>query len=205
MRPLVVVLVTLLLAAACSGSPATQPPTSAPTSAPTVSASTPGTVPSSAPIATSAPSATTQATANVQPTAPAIVIQGSAVTINPDALAALVFVPPAAGSADPFYHIHTTPAVDGFFLSIEAYTLYGPKWTGQLGTFAIDCSPAGTGICVHFDPDGPGAQPDLGKDFKVTGEIAFTVLSATAFDVTLRNITFSNGTTIAGPFRLRSR
>jgi len=117
----------------------------------------------------------------------------------------LILVPPASGSSDPFYHIHTTPAVDGFFLSIEAYTVYGPKWTGQLGVFAIDCTQTGTGICVHFDPDGSGPMPDLGKDFKVSGEITFTALSTTAFDVTLRNVKFSNGTTIAGPLRLASR
>ena len=126
------------------------------------------------------------------------------VTIDPAALAPLYYAPPVAGSSDPFYHIHTTPDIDGFFLSIEAYTVYGTDWTGELGTFDIDCSASGTGICVHFDPDGPGPMPDLGADFAVTGQVTFTVLEQDAFDVTLTDVLFSDGTIIPGPLNLTS-
>ena len=115
------------------------------------------------------------------------------------------FSPPRAGSADPFYFIHTDPAADGFFLSIEAYTTaYGRTWTGQLGTFAIDCSTAGTGICVHFDPDGPGPMPPAGSNFDVRGSITFERLDATGYTVILTNVVFSEGFTIPGPLRLSS-
>ena len=125
-------------------------------------------------------------------------------TIDPSALAPLYYAPPVPGSPDPFYHIHTTPAVDGFFLSIEAYTVYGTQWTGQLGTFEIDCSVAGTGICVHFDPDGPGPAVDLGSDFSGSGQITFTLLETGAFEVTLANVAFAQGTVIPGPLTLAS-
>jgi hypothetical protein len=39
--------------------------------------------------------------------------------------------------------------------------------------FQVDYSPAGSGICIHFDADG--------------------------FEVTLTNVTFTDGTTIPGP------
>ena len=115
------------------------------------------------------------------------------------------YSPPQAGSADPFYHVHTNPAVDGFFLSIEAYTTaYGPGWTGQLGTFEIDCSEGGTGICVHFDPDGPGPTPSAGSKFDVRGSITFERLDATGYTVILMDVVFSEGFTIPGPLRMAS-
>jgi hypothetical protein len=55
---------------------------------------------------------------------------------------------------------------------------------------------------VHFDADGPGPLTDLGADFLVTGSITFAALTATTFDVTLTDVTFSDGTTIPGPLRL---
>ena len=206
MRTSSALLSAAMVLAGCSGTAGGSPAAS---SAPTPASS--AVTATSTPVATvgssAAPAATPAATATPAPTATrgvAIVVPNGLATINPDALAPIVFVPPAAGSADPFYHVHTTPALDGFFLSIEAYTKYGPKWTGQLGTFAVECTPTGTGICVHFDPDGPGPQADLGKDFKATGQVTFTALSATGFDITLTALRFSDGTTVAGPLRLRS-
>jgi hypothetical protein len=148
------------------------------------------------------PSAAPSAAPSSASAAPAIDIAGGVVTINPDALAPLFYAPPADGSVDPFYHLHTSPDEDGFFLSVEAYTVYGSAWTGQTGTFAIDCSPAGTGICVHFDPDGSGPLANLGSDFLATGEITIVALGEAGFDVTLSEVAFSDGTTIPGPLRL---
>ena len=134
----------------------------------------------------------------------AIAIAGGVVSIDWAALQGPVFfAPPSAGSGDPFYFVHTDPAVDGFFLSIEAYTTgYGTAWTGELGSFAIDCTPDGTGICVHFDPDGPGPIGDLGADFAVAGEITFIDLGTGGFVADLKNVTFSDGTVIPGPVRI---
>ncbi|WKZ83125.1 MAG: hypothetical protein QY307_02415 [Acidimicrobiia bacterium] len=110
------------------------------------------------------------------------------------------YIPPQGGSSDPFYHVHNDPDTDGFFLSIEAYTVYGPGWTGELGTFDIDCSSAGTGICVYFDADGPGPIPVSGADGSASGEIEFTILETDRFEATVSNLTFGDGTTIPGPF-----
>ena len=51
--------------------------------------------------------------------------------------------------ADPFYQIHNAENVAaGFYFNIELYTVYGPGWTGQTGTFAPDCE--NNGICIYF-------------------------------------------------------
>lgn len=110
------------------------------------------------------------------------------------------FAPPAFGALDPFFFVHTDPAVDGFFFSVEAYTVYGPAWTGELGTFPIDCTAAGTGICVHFDPDGPGPIGDLGADFMVTGDVEIVQADGDGFEAVFSDVTFSDGSTIPGPF-----
>ena len=203
-----------LIATGCGGTPVTatatpgpttnvtptpKQPTPVPTPAATRASATPSQPPTAPPTAAPTPSPTAATTSG-----PPIVIDGDVVTINPSALAPLFYAPPESGSPDPFYFIHTIPAVDGFFLSIEAYTVYGPTWTGQLGTFDIDCSAGGTGICVHFDPDGPGPLPDYGSDFSTTGQITFTVLETGAFEVTLVDVAFAQGTVIPGPFTLAS-
>jgi hypothetical protein len=126
------------------------------------------------------------------------------VTIDAAALAPLFYSPADPSASDPLYLFHTHPAGDGFFLSVEAYTKFGRDWSGELGTFPIDCTQAGTGICVHFDPDGPGPQGDLGADFAVTGEVTFTRLDNDGYDITLTNVHFSDGTTIPGPLQLTS-
>ena len=150
---------------------------------------------------TTAATTTQVTTTTTEPAAPAMVMSDDGVvTIDWDALqGGAVFVPPA-GDSDPFFHVHTLPAEDGFFFSVEAYTVYGPQWTGQLGDFAIDCSTGGTGICVHFDPDGPGPILDLGADFAVTGDVTILQADAEGFVAEFSNVEFSDGTTIPGPF-----
>lgn len=159
---------------------------------------------------TSAVETTTTTTEAPAATTTTMAEAGEPITLNPDgsytidwgALAGpAYFAPPASGAADPFFHVHNDPASDGFFFSVEAYTTgYGTAWTGGLGDFVIDCSPAGTGICVHFDPDGPGPLQDLGSDFLVTGDVTIQQADAGGFVAVFSNVGFSDGTTIPGPF-----
>lgn len=200
----------VLLVAACgdddtgsatSAAPTTTATTSAEVTSTTAAATTTTTA---AATTTSAAPTTTEAATTTEPPMPtaAITIDGSNVTIDWSLVAAPFFAPPAAGSDDPFYHLHTNPATDGFFLAIEAYTVYGEGWTGELGTFDIDCAPEGTGICVHFDPDGPGPEGNAGADGLATGRITFHELSDNGFRATLEDVRFSNGLTIAGPLEV---
>ena len=144
---------------------------------------------------TTAPDTTTPGSAIVQ--------DGNTYTIDWSALAGpAFFAPPSAGSSDPFFHIHSDGATDGFFFSLELYTTgYGPLWTGQLGTFPIGCAADSTGICAHFDPDGPGPTGDLGADFGATGSITINQLDASGYSIDVGQITFSNGSVIE-PFTL---
>lgn len=149
--------------------------------------------------------ATTSTTVVVGTTAvagQALTADGNVYTIDWDALVGPVFFSPAGGGADPFFHVHNTPADDGFFFSVEAYTVYGPEWTGQLGTFDIDCTATGTGICVHFDPDGPGEAADLGADFLVTGTVEILQADDEGFVAVFSDVAFSDGSTIPGPFTI---
>lgn len=104
---------------------------------------------------------------------------------------------------DPFFYIHTQ-SKEGFFFSLEMYTTgFGSAWTGDLGDFEIGCSSAGSGICLHFDPDGDDeALGDLNADFAATGKITITKLDEDGYDLTLTDIVFSNGDTIPGPTQL---
>lgn len=103
-----------------------------------------------------------------------------------------------AAHLDPFFHIHTDPDLDGFFISFELYTTYGPTWTGELGTFEISCSAASTGICVHFDPDGDGPIGNLGADFRAAGTVTINALDETTYDIVVDELVFSDGTTVTG-------
>lgn len=167
---------------------------------------------STAPPATEAPATTQAATTTTATTtvatteaptttsADAFTMTDGVVTIDWSQLDGIFFAPPVAGSTDPFFHVHNDPGRDGFFLSVEAYTTgYGTAWTGELGMFQIDCSPAGSGICVHFDPDGAGPIGDLGADFLVTGDIEVLQADGDGFEVVLSTVTFTDGTTIPGP------
>lgn len=128
---------------------------------------------------------------------------GNAYTIDWSALSGpAFFAPPVAGSGDPFFHIHSDGATDGFFFSLELYTTgYGPLWTGQLGTFPLGCAADSTGICVHFDPDGPGPTGDLNANFAATGSITINQLDASGYSIDVGQITFSDGSVIK-PFSL---
>ncbi|GJM37370.1 MAG: hypothetical protein DHS20C19_07370 [Acidimicrobiales bacterium] len=126
---------------------------------------------------------------------PALVVDGNTVTVNWDAVTP-TFIPPAAGSADPFFHIHSSNAVDGFYLSFEMYTVWGGAWTGETGTFAIGCNDqvADSGICVHFIPVSADGN-DLGADFGATGSVTINQLDDSGYDLAVSGLTFSDGTT----------
>ena len=95
-----------------------------------------------------------------------VTIDGDVVTIDWDALPSEPYFAFTDG-ADAFYQIHTNPETDGFYLNFEFYTVWGEAWTGELGTFPISCidPTTSTGICVYYDPDGPGPEPVKGSDF----------------------------------------
>ena len=123
-------------------------------------------------------------------------LSGDTVVVTWDALPSTPFFAPAAGGPDPFFHIHTNPADDGFFLSFELYTVWGELWTGQMGTFDITCGspPTSTGICPYFDPDGPGPEAVIGDDFAATGSMTISKLDAEGYDVVVHSLMFSDGT-----------
>jgi len=104
---------------------------------------------------------------------------------------------PADGGADPFFHIHSSNDADGFYLSFEFYTVWGQAWTGETGTFDIACQDPSrdTGICVHFDPDGPGPAGDLGADFGARGTVVIRQLDKGGYDVDVIGLAFTDGTT----------
>jgi len=193
-------LATMLLAAACGGTEeAATTPTAAPPPTDATTTTAAPTTTTAAPTTTAAATTTTTTTTTTEAAGMAIEVDGDQVTIDWSQVASPFFAAPVAGAADPFYQLHTDPDSDGFFLGIEAYTVYGAAWTGELGTFEIDCTPQGTGICVHFDPDGSGPEPNAGADFAATGTITFLELEDDSFSATLENVQFSNGLTIAGP------
>ena len=104
---------------------------------------------------------------------------------------------------DPFFHLHDQPE-EGFFLSLEMYTTgFGEAWKGETGTFEVSCTPEGSGICIHFDPDADGEEfGDLGADFAATGTVEITQLDDEGYDLTLTDVAFADGTTIPGPTHL---
>jgi len=122
---------------------------------------------------------------------PAIDTSGDAVVINWDAVAG-TYIPGAGPADDPFFHIHSNTNPDGFFLGIELYTVYGPGWTGETGTFDVDCG--GTGICVHLSI---GDGPDLGADFLASGQVTINQLDDTGYNVDVSGLRFSDGTVVA--------
>ena len=154
--------------------------------------------------ATSEGSSTTDSTeegAGADEDATALDFDGVAATIDWTALPSTPFYAPANQAADPFFHIHTNPATDGFFFSLEMYTEWGAAWTGETGGFEISCSDPGTstGICPYFDPDGPGPLPVLGSDFMTTGQIVINSLGPDGYDLMVGPVIFSDGTVI-NPF-----
>lgn len=122
------------------------------------------------------------------------------VVIDWEGLEGVSFSAPTPNATDPLFFVHNDPDTDGFFLGLEAYTTgYGSAWTGELGVFDIDCSPTGSGICLHFDPDGPGPAGDLGADFLATGTIEIIRADLDGFEAILTDVAFTDGTAIPGP------
>lgn len=190
------VIAVFALVAACGGNADTSTTTGGSTTVATTTTTTVAITTTTA----AATTTTAQVTTTTAAITEALIEVDGVYTIDWSALQGAVFFAPPGGGADPFFQVHTTPAVDGFYFGVEAYTVYGTAWTGQLGEFTIDCSPAGSGICVHFDPDGPGPMPDLGADFMVTGDVEIIQADAAGFVAILSNLAFSDGSAIPGPF-----
>ncbi len=130
---------------------------------------------------------------------PAIAEVDGSYIIRWDALASRPYFAPPSGIADPFYHLHTNPELDGFFLSFELYTEWGEAWTGQTGTFDISCSEPvnSSGICPYFDADGPGPGPVIGDDFATRGSLTIRRLDPGGYDITVHELIFGDGTSLA--------
>ena len=113
------------------------------------------------------------------------------------------WAPASPSAADPFFHIHTFAANDGFFFSLEMYTTgYGALWTGELGDVDVSCMEAvpganSTGICPYFDPDGPEGVA-VKSAFVATGSITINQLDENGYDIVINEIVYPDGTTIAG-------
>lgn len=189
-----------MLAAACGGGDdgtnATADPPSTTTEA-TVAAA-PTTQSTAAPSTTSAP--TTAAPTTAAPTttlAPTLTVDGATYSVIWDQVSDF-YKAPAAGAADPFFHIHSSNAADGFYLSFEMYTVWGQAWSGETGTFKISCSnpSTSTGICVHFIPVSAEGN-DLAADFGATGTVVIRQLDENGYDIDVMGLTFTDGSTIA--------
>jgi len=187
-----------ILAAGCGGSDESTATTTIP-SAPAASTSTAATVSTTTPPATTTtvPATTTTETVADEP---AIAIEGDVVNLSWANLPSTPYFAPAGVGSDPFFHIHTNPASDGFMLSFELYTTgYGSQWTGELGTFDISCADPvnSTGICPYFDSDGPGPIEILGTDFGATGTLTILQLDSDGYEIVVHELIFTNGTTFA--------
>ncbi|MBI4883282.1 MAG: hypothetical protein HY826_04425 [Actinobacteria bacterium] len=147
--------------------------------------------------ATSTPATTTPANTAISVTSAALQLTDSGYSVDWTALTNKPFFALSV-HLDSFFHIHTDPKLDGFFLSFELYTTFGSQWSGELGTFDIGCGAASTGICVHFDPDGPGPLGDLGADYAASGTITINALDETQYDIAVDVLTFTDGTAITG-------
>lgn len=139
------------------------------------------------------PSTKSIATGSEEP----IRIDDQSVAINWAALPATPYFAPADDGDDPFFHIHTHPESDGFFLAFEMFTVWGEGWAGELGTVDIGClnPKTGSGICAYFDPDGVGPKPTLGDDFGATGSMTIGRLDDTGYEIVVHELTFTDGTT----------
>ena len=152
---------------------------------------------------TEATTTTAEATTTTAEPEPALSQDGDTYSIVWTSTIDPFFAPANASAADPFFHIHTVPANDSFFFSLEMYTTgYGALWTGELGDVQVLCMEGvpgtnSTGICPHFDPDGPGPMPN-NSAFEATGSITIHQLDDAGYDITVNEIVYPNGITIAG-------
>lgn len=96
------------------------------------------------------------------------------VDLNPESWSPLTFE--YITGADPLFHIFSNDE-DIFHFAIELYTVYGPSWTGQTGTFPPDCNV--NGICIYLVPD--AVNPYWATD----GEVEINELSETGGDIEL--------------------
>ncbi len=193
-------LVVGLIVASCGGEAAETTTTSTASVEPTPDITTTSQAPPPTTTTTAAPASTTTTTAPE----PALEDNGGNYEIT-WANVQGPFWNPSAGSAEsPFFFIHTSNELDGFYFSLEMYTTgYGALWTGELGEVQIICNeappaPNSTGICPHFDPDGPGPLGDLNADFAATGSITINKLDDSGYDIVVNQIVFSDGSTIEG-------
>ena len=136
---------------------------------------------------------------SAQPVEPLSVADDGTVEVAWDALTEAPYWGLDAGDDGELWYLHTNEP-DGF-LSVEAYTSgFGSAWSGELGTYPVDCTAAGTGICLHLVA--PGAEPNLPSDFAATGLVTFVRLDPEGYEVVLQDVAFGNGLTIPGPVRL---
>ena len=184
-RMVLILATTCLALAACGDSSSSGDSTDAVTTTAAPATDPPTTEPS-----TTEPSTTVPAPSGMTVTDTGFAIDWSALAAKPFFALSV--------HLDEFFHIHTDPELDGFFLSFELYTTYGPTWTGEMGTFEINCSAASTGICVHFDPDGAGPLGDLNADFGAGGMMTINQLDESGYDIVVDELIFSDGTTITG-------
>lgn len=85
--------------------------------------------------------------------------------------------------ADPFFQLHDNE--EGFYFNAELYTVYGLGWTGQTGTFDLDCT--NNGICVYLVPD------DINSYLANSGTVQIDSLSQQGGAITgAVNVTFQN-------------
>lgn len=193
----------VLLAVAVAGACQTTAPTTAPSEEPagptatTAPTDAPPPTDTEVPEPTSTPIPPSATPTEVPPTptetvVPDPIVIGAAVgedgctpvELNPEAWSSLYIA--YNGGSDPFFHIHTDE--ESFFVGIELYTVYGAGWTGQTGTFALDCS--ANGICVYLVPD--AVHPYLATE----GEVEIESLSQTGglvdfpVQLTLRDLVF---------------
>lgn len=101
-------------------------------------------------------------------------------TINNGCLAGLFYAFVSGG--DPFWHLHTQQT--NIHLSLEAYTVYGTSWTGQTGTFPLQCG-LPWGLCLIFDADGTGPIP---VTMWANGQITISRLDAGGYSVTFGGV-----------------
>ncbi|MCP3977177.1 MAG: hypothetical protein GY720_22030 [bacterium] len=190
----------VLLIAACGGNDSddTEPTTAAPATSAAPTTAAPPTVTAAETTTTTEATTTTSSAPE-----PALTEDDDTFSIVWTSVADPFWDPSAGTADDPFFFIHTSPDSDGFYFALEMFTTgYGALWQGELGEVAIICNeappaPSSTGICPHFDPDGPGPLGDLNADFLAAGSITINQLDDDGYDIVVNEIRFSNGSVIA--------